>query len=230
MSFRTRTVLTITAIAIATSFCSPAHADITTSDGNFTNWSFGSYVLAGSTASVTLESSGGNPGARLNITTNTGAGAFGYGIKTDFSTSQSIVGAPYTLTLDILSGPGAFGEGQGILLVVEQNGSVYGSNVSPLYTGTATAWSPETFTGTLDASLFTNLSGGGSANPDFTSGVPTEFGFAGGNDRSGTLTMYYDNFSLDISGNFTPTPEPSSLVLLGSAVFGVLGTARRLRR
>jgi hypothetical protein len=126
----------------------------------------------------------------------------------------------------VLNGPGAFGQGQGIDLLVEQNGSVY---AGPLGNTSATHvnWDTVTFIGNFNAAGFALLSGGGSANPDFSGVTPTRFGFAAGNTNSGTLTMYYDNFSLQ-SAALTAIPEPEVVALL-SAGLGLLGFAAKRR-
>jgi hypothetical protein len=165
-----------------------------------TGWTFSSYGVAAGTASATVESTAGNPGARLNITTVTPTGAdtaFGTGVLTTSSTVAPTSGAAFTLTLDVLSGAGGFGQGQAIQLLVQQSASVYAMPVGitgfPLTTFTTLA-----FVGTFSASSFTRISGAGPAAPSFDGVTPTTYGFAGGNNMSATLTQYYDNFRLSI--------------------------------
>jgi len=195
----------------------PAMAE-TIVDGNFADWSFSSYGAGTGSAAMTVESSGGHPGARLNVTTVTGAGDtfFGTGIKDDFSTTAPLSGE-FTLSLDVLSGPGGFGQGQFVDLLVEQNGTIYATALG------VTGWPFNTFTtlsfpGTFDASSFGRVIGAGPTQPVFDGSVSTKFGFAAGNTDSGDLTQYYDNFRLDVpslsGASAAPTLTPMGLALL----------------
>ena len=160
-------------------------------DGDFSSFSFDST----GTATVTRELTGGNPGARLNVTTVSGPTVYGTAIKTDFATTAALAGSSFSLSLDVLSGPGSFGQGQGISLLVEQNGSIYGRHLG--ITGFPLNFDTVVFNETFDAVSFSRLIGAGPANPDFDGGVITRFGFAARNTNSGTLTQYYDNFRLE---------------------------------
>jgi len=102
-----------------------ATTDFTIIDGDFSSWIFGAI----DTATVTREPTDGNPDARINITTVSGPGSYGTAIKSDFSTSLPLDGLAFSLALDVLSGPGAFGQGQEIYLLIEQNGTIYGTNL-----------------------------------------------------------------------------------------------------
>jgi len=206
-------------------------------DGDFASWSFSSYNAGGGSATVTVEANGGNPGARLNVTTVTAPTetAFGTGVKTDFSTGAPLSGG-YTLSLDVLSGPGDFGQGQAIQLLVEQGGSVYAATVSPPITGFPfNAFTTLQVTGTFTPGLFTRVIGAGPAAPIFDGSVTTRFGFAAGNSGSATLTQYYDNFRLEFVSLASPSAAPAlnqtALLLLGFALaaIGSLAAARRAR-
>src|SRR5580765_7444312 len=85
-------------------------------------WTFSSFGSSGGTASAVVEGSGGNPNARLNVTTVTGGSgtAGGTAIRSGVSTVTPLSGTSFTLQLDVLSGAGAFGQGQAIALLVEQ--------------------------------------------------------------------------------------------------------------
>ncbi len=203
-------------------------------DGDFSSWSLGSAGFNGGTATATRESSGGTPGARLNITTftevNSSPAEVGYGlaIKDDYVTTDALADSSFTLSLDVLSGEGAFGQGQGISLLVEQAGAIYGANLG--ITGYPLNWGALSFNGTFNASSFTLLSGTGSG-PDFHGGVATKFGFSARNSRSRKegLTQYYDNFHLQSSA-FNAVPEPGAIAIWGFAGAVGLVIARRRKR
>ena len=219
---------------------SAAHAAIVFNEGDFSTWIFGSYGSGGGTATMTREATGGNPGARLNATTVTGGPtAFGYAtaLNPSFSTTATLAGTPVTVALDVLSGPGAFGQGQSILVLVEQGGAVYALDLG--FTNVVTPFTRLTFGGTLNAGSFTLVQGTGPATPNFNGGVVTRFGLATANSNSGTLTQFYDNVALDISPvNVTPTstaPIPTLsewalIALIGLvAMFGMRRTVARRR-
>ena len=204
----------------------PASA-LTITDGNFTTWSFSAAIhpaepAGPGSATVTREVSGGNPDARLNVTTVTGATHYGTAIKTDFSSTESLDGRAFTMTLDVVMGPGAFGQGQGILALVEQAGSVYGYGgpswpAGPNWiTFLQDDWTTLKFAGVFDADQFLRMFGSGPTHPDFGGGTATQFGFAAGNSNSGTLTQYYDNFSME--NTRASVPEPGTIVLVVSAM------------
>ncbi|MBN2559333.1 MAG: hypothetical protein JXQ75_00180 [Phycisphaerae bacterium] len=199
----------------------PARGDLII-DGDFSAWSFGSKRFGSGTATVTRETSGGNPGARLKITTVTGDAAYGIANKADYSTALPLADTPFELQLDVLNKDTAFGQGQRIQLLVEQASSIYAYNLD--ITGYPLDWDTLSFSGTFTESSFSRWSGSGPATPDFGGGTPTLFGFAAGNSSSGTLTQYYDNFRLEIN----PVPVPGA-VLLGLLGLGAAGVKLRRR-
>ena len=166
------------------------------------------------TARAVVEASGGNPGARLNITTVTPTGsdtAFGTAVLTTTSTVAPSATATFALNLDVLSGVGDFGQGQAIQLLVAQGGSVYALPVGitgfPLATFTTL-----TFNGTFNAGSFSKISGAGPATPAFDGTTATTYGFAAGNNMSATLTQYYDNFRLTIPSIGGPPPPSAAQI------------------
>jgi len=199
-------------------------------------WTFSSYGFGVGTATATVEGSGGNPGARLNITTHTPGApdtAFGTAVLDSVSTPAPTSGAAFTLTLDVLSGAGAFGQGQGIQLLVEQGGSVYAMGVG--ITGfPLSSFTTLNFNGNFNAGSFAKISGGGPATPSFDGSTTTSYGFAAGNNQSGDLTQYYDNFQLTFNSgappaSIVPVPavSPWTLPFLGLLIAAVVFLRRR---
>ncbi len=184
-------------------------------------WSFSSYTQGAGTASAVVEGTLGNPGARLNITTvmpTISDVAFGTALLTTSGTSAPTNGTAFTLQLDVLSGPGAFGGGQEIALLVAQGGSVYAMDVGatgfPLNSFTTLL-----FSGNFNAGSFTRVSGAGPLTPSFDGVTTTTYGFSAGNYQSATLTQYYDNFQLTFTAAgpaapVTPVPTLSHWAML----------------
>lgn len=203
-------------VAVALVFLSSAaQAAIVFNDGDFANWTLGSFSSGGGSATAVVEPAGGNPGARVNVTTvTTTLTQFGYGsaVKDDYSTTAQLEGTPVSLTLDVLSGAGAFGQGQAIQLLVEQGGTVYGLSLG--ITNVQASFASLTFNGTLAGASFVRVSGAGPATPNLGGGVVTRFGFAAGNSNSQTLTQYYDNVRLDLSPVVAPLPPVANVPTL----------------
>jgi exosortase sorting signal-containing protein len=205
-------------------------------------WSFSSYAVNGGSATATVEGSGGNPGARLNITTVTPTAAdtaFGTALLTTSTTPAPLSGAAFTLRIDALSGAGAFGQGQAIQLLVQQGGAVYAASLG--ITGfPLNSFTTLTFGGTFTPAAFTLVSGAGPATPTFDGSTPTLYGFAAGNNQSAVLTQYYDNFRLTIpslgigGGASAATPVPTlsemSVVALAFLLAAVVMLRRRRTR
>jgi len=212
-----------------------AQAAVVFNEGDFSAWTFGSYAVGGGTATMTREAAGGNPGARLNVTTVTNSlaqSAFGTGIKSDFSTSTALAGTGFTVILDVLSGAGAFGQGQAVQLLVEQGGAVYAYPLG--ITSVQAAFTSLAFTGVFNAASFTLVSGSGPATPNFSGGVVTRFGIAAGNTNSATLTQYYDNVRLDLAvvgaaASTADIPTLSTWALIATILLLVTLASRRLR-
>jgi hypothetical protein len=210
------------AITIATHLLVSSNAQAATlTDGDFSSWSFN----ANGTATVLREATGGNPGARLNFTTNSGPLVYGTAIKSDFVTNTPFEGDAFSLSLDVLGG---FGLGQFMDILVEQSGNIYSYNRGVTFA--RPNFTTLTFNGIFNQSNFQRLIGSGASRPDFTSGVATRFGFAGGNNNSGTLTQYYDNFKLDSNAVATAVPEPTSTLGLICGAFSLYSLRRRIRK
>jgi hypothetical protein len=92
-------------------------------------WVYSTVEVAGAgTASFTVEPAGSNPGARLNSTTVTPTAAdtaFGAALYQAASVAAPPSGTSFVMRLDALSGPGDFGQGQGVQALVGQGGSLY---------------------------------------------------------------------------------------------------------
>jgi len=72
-------------------------------------------------------------------------------------------------------------------------------------------WTTLVFNGTFNQAAFSHILGLGAPTPDFTSGVPTQFGFAGQTSFSST-TNYYDNFHLVSKAGPICVPPPPNMV------------------
>jgi hypothetical protein len=214
----------------------------TIADGDFSGWSLGSYGVGGSAGAV-VEPAGGNPGARLRVTTATlpADTVYATAVKVDSVTLAPLAGARFTLSLGVLSGDGAFGDGQAIALLLEQNGALYALPLGTTAVQAGFAVLP--FSGTLTAGAFAHVAGAGPALPVLDGSVATRFGFAAGNSASLTQTQYYDNFNLELvlpraaaaaaldPAAPIPTLSESAIVLLSAllAIAG-MGWQRRQRR
>jgi len=234
------------AVLLAASLAAtPAAAiDITDCCDWSTGWAFSAYSVGSASATATVEPSGGNPGARLNVTTVTPSfsdTAFATAVLTTTTIPAPPSGSPFTLSIDALSGAGGFGQGQGIQLLVQQGGAVYAASLG--ITGfPLNAFTTLTFTGTLDPADFSRVLGSGPAQPVFDGSTPTQFGFAAGNNASATLTQYYDNFRLTVTAGTggggqvatttaIPTLSDASLAALACLVIALaLVRAGRIRR
>jgi hypothetical protein len=201
-------------------------------------WAYSTVVVAGvGTAVFTVEPAGGNPGARLNSTTVTPTGA-----DTAFNAAhfQAVTvpappsGTPFAMQIDVLSGAGAFGQGQAVQILVGQGGSLYQSQLGITGSGFG-SFTTLTFNGSFTAGLFTKISGPGAATPSFDGVTATTFGFVTGNTQSATLTQYYDNwnvtYALPVQVSATPVPALSDgLLLLLAMLVALTAFAARRRR
>lgn len=167
-----------------------ARAAIVFNDGEFTAWTFG----AAGNSLASRDPSGGNPGARMVVVTNSQSGTtYGYGYKSDYSTDIVLEGTTFTVTIDILGASSL----QAVELIVEQAGSVYRKSIGD--TGTRAIYTPVAFTGTLTAASFVKIAGNGPLQPNLSGGVSTRFGIAGGNTFSPQIAFSYDNVRLNLA-------------------------------
>jgi hypothetical protein len=206
-----------------------ARGQIVVSDGDFSTWTLGNV----GTSTMVREAAGGNPGARLNVTTTSGVRTWGTGFKSDFSTNTALAGLPVTLSIDVAAGAGDFGGGQYFTLLIEQGGTLYGEFLNNIGTGLppGASFSTVTFTGSMTAANFFKLSGAGAATPDLSGATATRFGFAAGNQNSGTLTQYYDNYNLMLgTAAATAVPALSQWGVIALTLLLAFGAVAALRR
>lgn len=204
---------------------------MTVGDGDFSHWSFSQVVGNGpdawnyaTTTTIADPSDAGN--TILDNTTRSytgGKSAWGVALFNGFVFDPGVSGGLDAISMqyDFLSGPGAFGNGQAIDIVLFQDNHFYG-----VYTGgtrLSSSWTTRT-TDQYGISDFDHSWAGDSFDavlqlPDWSAnGGPIQFGFAAGNHISRTLTNYYDNWSISI--DFTSIPEPSTILLLGLGLGG----------
>ena len=160
----------------------------------------------------------------------------GRGVDQGVTVAAPLSATSFTMQLDVLSGAGDFGQGQGVQALVSQGGSLYQTSLG--ITGFPfNSFTTLTFSGTFTSAAFTKISGAGPATPSFDGVTPTNFGFAVGNNMSATLTQYYDNWNISFSApppQVVPTAVPAlstgsllSLTLLVALVS--IGVWRRRR-
>ena len=204
------------AIVLAACACS-AHAADTVVDGDFANWTFSFLADQPGSATVSVVPAGGNPGAHLRIATdpNTSGSARGLAIKEDFSTIEPLAGASWSLTFDVRKFATPVFPEQSAHLLLRQGDTIY-EIILAVIDAPDNAWVSFGYSGIFDPALFTKLTGTGPLQPDFTSGVPTFFGFGGGNGAH-DRTYDYDNFNLQIGDVF---PQVDGATIFMTERFG----------
>jgi len=202
------------------------------SDGDFTGWTGtvssynqfpGSCCGVGSTGSMTIIGSGGNPGAALEMANAvvTNAEMFNIGLSPTAIWNPQTQGAIDSVDLAIEFFPlGCVFAGQGYSLAIEQAGAIYiarcGATLCP-----PSSWSPLSIIGKSSADFLLVLPSSAPAVPDFsTAGAPIKFGFAATNSSclgcvSFSTLFRYDNWQVTLHG--VPYPAGTiDLVLLTS--------------
>ncbi|MFM1831545.1 MAG: hypothetical protein RLZZ558_1885 [Planctomycetota bacterium] len=198
-----------TPLLVATILASPlsANASVILTDGDFGTATLGNY---GTTTTSRL-ANGGDPDARIQVTTVSGTGTGGLIINAAAVTGP-LEGASFNFGLSVLKGAGSFGEGQSIGLVIKQGSTIWLQNL--YVTGVRSNWTSQTFSGTLLSTNFTRVSGSSTGGPILDGSVTTYFGFSASNSNSGTLTQYYDNWTLGIDTTAVPAPAAFGLLAM----------------
>jgi hypothetical protein len=226
-------------LVLVLSVVSTACAQIVYSDGDFGggDWSFETSTALGGSASASRISSGGNPGAYLQISLSMAAGD-GYSVLWGFNSSA--VYNPATSAIesvgyseDLLQGGSPQAAGAALL----QNGLRY---YRYAWTTDPSVWTTRIATPEVGASGYllddSQNNGINPLNPNFSIlGAPITFGFfrniSGTALTSFTTTSRLDNWTTSV----TPVPEPSTFLLVISAAIALvihrrLKVRRRLAR
>jgi hypothetical protein len=216
-----------------------ARAQIAYSDGDFGggNWSFETSTALGASASASRISSGGNPGAYLQISLSMAAGD-GYSVLWGFNSSA--VYDPATSAIesvgyseDLLQGGSPQAAGAALL----QNGLRY---YRYAWTTDPSVWTTRIATPDVGASGYllddSQNNGSNPLNPNFSIlGAPITFGFfrniSGTALTSFTTTSRLDNWTTTV----TQVPEPSTFLLVVAAGIAIvihrrINLRRRLAR
>jgi hypothetical protein len=218
----------------------PAHADTVFTDTTFnlTNYSTTVFTSTGATAAASQCPTCGNPGSALEIDMSfpTGNSAADLGVVNNtFSYDPLTQGAITSISASVdkdLTLNSSSGGGDTFHPMIEQDGNYYIAAIAGVGLSGPGTTGYETLSETgLLATSFTQYffatGTTGTANPNFD-GDPMLFGLAqiSGSNGTALLTADYDNLSLDL---VTPAaaPEPSSLLLLGAGLAGLLFISRR---
>jgi hypothetical protein len=222
-------------LVLILSFVSIARAQIVFSDGDFGggNWSFETSTSLGASASASRISSGGNPGAYLQISLSMAAGN-GYSVLWGFNSSAVYDPASSAIESvgyreDLMQG----GSPQAAGTALMQDGLRY---YRYAWATDSSVWTTRIATPDLGASGYflddSQNNGINPLNPNFSIlGAPITFGFF--RNISGTAltdfstTSRLDNWTTTVN----PVPEPSTLAFVVAAAIALIVHRRiNLRR
>jgi len=160
---------------------------------------------SGGTSQAARVTSGGNPGAALQITNTVNAGGtvigfhrYGNTTSTRYvpSTQGEIATLDYNIDYRMING---FGQGQSFGFALKQGQVIY--TAADATTGISSQWSNRPVSGLIETD-FTRVDGA-LGHPNFTtSGEPIRFGIFTGNTSSGagySIVAQYDNFLVRIN-------------------------------
>jgi hypothetical protein len=233
-----RLVILMNAVVVLTflSIVSIADASLIFSDGTFNNEDWSLFIpppgnIGGDgTVAVSKVESGGNPDAYRRIINSVNGQLIGYHMYNDAiynpSTQGAILSIDYYEDSILFDG---FGQGQVSGLVLSQGGTNYISAGSGniLFVNQST-WTHHSIL-SLAANEFIPLDNP-TLNPDFSSsGDPITFGFyraTSGGPYS--IDAGIDNWSVEISN--APIPEPTTILLVGSGLVGLVGFRRKFKK
>ncbi len=211
-------------VILATLLSTAAAQALTLSDGDWTGWTARDIGPATGPQTITVQTSGGNPGNWLEVETTTTAATnkahFDPALVYDPS-GGAILALDFGIDTIILQATNP--DGMAFALLAEQGGSLF--YAPPAVTGSsATGWVSYADTGLMDGH-FELYEGSGTL--DFsTSGAPIAFGLRTGNNLVTGTRVGYDNFSVTL--DIAPIPVPATLPLVLAGV-GALALASRRR-
>ncbi len=196
-------------------------ATITFSDGDFDLPPWSSMTISGASGGQTSlqESTDGNPGFFLSVTTVTNAPTSTAHVNDAFVYDPAL-GAIATIDVSLdYRNINSFGQGHGVSAVFAiQDGNVF--SAANFITGSSD-FSSQTFSATgLTPASFSS----GSGQLDFSAnGAPIAFGFLTSNSGGNGINVGYDNYSVSIN----TIPAPAALPLLASALAAFAWLRRR---